>query len=355
MTLRSYLFRKISLIFIGSLFFFAFLLQIVDLLMNMWQYISEEVPFLTIGKLWLLYLPKAVSFSIPLSILFAVSYTLSDLYAHNELTVIFASGISLLKFVMPLLLFSFILSLAFFYFEDTVVVPSYGEKVSLQKKVLNQTTSYNNDNLVILSDSGKIVYKADYYDDIQKRLFNLFVFIRNEDMTLNKVIKSDSAMWNESLQQWVFSKPVTYTNIDETLVMNTGTDYICRELPDTFKNIRISVEEVNVTEAKKYIEKLRRTGMPTAEAENQYYKKFAFPFVLFIVVFLSAGLSGKSRKNVLLMSLVSCVCVAVLFYVTQMITMLLARFGYISPLWGAWFPVFLFIVLSIIILRYART
>ncbi len=355
MTLRSYLFRKFSLIFIGSLFFFAFLLQMVDLLMNMWQYISEEVPLSSIGKLWLLYLPKAVSFSIPLSILFAVSYTLSDLYAHNELTVIFTSGISLLKFVMPLLFFSFILSLGFFYFEDIIVVPSYREKVALQKKVLNQTTSYSNDNLVVLSDSGKIVYKADYYDDIQKRLFNLFVFIRNEDMSLDTVVKADSAIWDENLQQWIFSKPVTYTNVEETLVMNSGTDYVCTELPDTFKNITISVEEVNVKEAKRYIEKLRRTGMPTAEAESQYYKKFSFSFILFIVVFLSAGLSGKSRKNVLLISLVSCVCVAVLFYVTQMVTMLLARFGYISPLWGAWFPVFLFIILSIIILRYART
>ena len=76
---------------------------------------------------------------------------------------------------------------------------------------------------------------------------------------------------------------------------------------------------------------------------------------MFIVVFLSIGLSGKSRKNVLLISLSLSVSAAVLFYVLQMITMLLSKFGYISPFMGAWFPVFLFIVISIVLLHYART
>jgi lipopolysaccharide export system permease protein len=46
---------------------------------------------------------------------------------------------------------------------------------------------------------------------------------------------------------------------------------------------------------------------------------------------------------------------AVLYYVTQMVTMLLAQFEYISPLTGAWFPVILFILLSIVFIRFART
>ena len=95
--------------------------------------------------------------------------------------------------------------------------------------------------------------------------------------------------------------------------------------------------------------------MPYQEELSEYYKKFAFPAVVFIVVFLSIGISGKSRKNVLLISLSLSVAAAVLFYVTQMVTMILAAGGYISPLMGAWFPVFLFIIISIVLLYYART
>ena len=76
---------------------------------------------------------------------------------------------------------------------------------------------------------------------------------------------------------------------------------------------------------------------------------------MFIVVFLSIGLSGKSRKNVLLISLSLSVSAAVLFYVLQMITTLLSKFGYISPFMGAWFPVFFFTAGSAVLLKYSRT
>ena len=98
-----------------------------------------------------------------------------------------------------------------------------------------------------------------------------------------------------------------------------------------------------------------RVGLPYAEPLSVYYKKFAFPFIMFIVVFLSVGLSGKTRKNVMLISLASCISAAVLYYVFQMVTMLMAKFGVLSPFMGAWLPVFLFVVLSVVLLKYART
>ena len=82
----------------------------------------------------------------------------------------------------------------------------------------------------------------------------------------------------------------------------------------------ISIEEVTVDDAKKYIEYRRRAGLPYAEALSVYYKKYSFPCILFIVVFLSIGLSGRTRKNVLLVSLLLCIGAAVLYYIMQMVT-----------------------------------
>ncbi len=124
---------------------------------------------------------------------------------------------------------------------------------------------------------------------------------------------------------------------------------------EVFQSNVKNIQDVNAKQAKNYIEHLKRAGLPYQEELSEYYKKFAFPAVVFIVVFLSIGISGKSRKNVLLISLSLSVAAAVLFYVTQMVTMILAAGGYISPLMGAWFPVFLFIIISIVLLYYART
>ena len=82
---------------------------------------------------------------------------------------------------------------------------------------------------------------------------------------------------------------------------------------------------------------------------------FSFPFILFIAAFLAVGVTGKTRKNVLLISLASCIAASVLFYVTMMVTMVLAKHGYISAFAGAWSPVIFFTIISIVLLRFART
>ncbi len=351
----QYLLRRFIPVFLGATGFFSLILILVDLLMNLWGFISQQVPPEKILYVMLLYIPKTLSFSLPLSILFAVSYVLSDFYAKNELTAVFASGVSLLRFTMPLLILSLILSFGLFLFEDKVVVPTFAQKTSLQNELLNKNETKDNDRLVVIAEGGSIVYKADYYDDDKVYLRNLFVIFR-ESSELKTILRSSRAEWNG--EYWVMNKGFQYDYIDGQLEMKFPSLELMKTLtepPETFRNNTISVETVDVKEAKAYIKRLKRAGLPISEPLSEYYKKFSFPFVVFIVVFLSIGLSGKTRKNVLLISLVLCIGAAVLFYVTQMVTMLLAKFGYISPFVGAWFPVILFIFLSGVLLKYART
>lgn len=356
MKLTQYLFKRFVPLFLGALAFFALVLVLVDLLMNLWNYISNQVPGATVGRILLLYAPKCVWYATPLAILFAVSYTLSDFYANNELVAIFASGVPLISFTAPLLVFSFVLSIALFLFDDRVVVPTYAQKTVLQEKALDKEKSLNNDKIVVISDGGNIVYKADYYDDNAKRLYTLYVIVRNEDKTLAAVIRADSAVFQDG--HWWLSGGTEYAFSGGVMTMRSPDRALTERLteePTTFQNNTVSVETVNAREAKQYIAHLQKAGLPFSEELSLYYKKFAFPFVLFIVVFLSIGLSGKTRKNVLLVSLAACISAAVLFYVSQMITMLLAKFQYITPFMGAWFPVFLFVAISVVLLRYART
>ena len=356
MKIVEYLFRKVIPLFVGALFFFMLVLELVDLMMNLWNFISNGVSGLVVLRIMALYVPKCLWYATPIALLFSVSYTLSDLYANNELIAIFASGISLLRFTAPLLVFAFGMSFVLFFFDDKIVVPTYAQKTSEQEIVLKKNKTLNNDKIVILSENGNVCYKADFYEDDAKRLTSLFVIIRNDDKSLNAIIRAESAAWRED--KWMLSGAVQYTAHDGTItagsVSRENRDRLT-EPPETFQNNVISVETVDSATAKVYIEHLQKAGLPFAEPLSLYYKKFSFPFILFIVVFLSVGLSGKTRKNVMLISLASCISTAVLFYVTQMITMLLAKFGAISPFLGAWFPVFMFVVIAAIVLRYART
>ena len=359
MKLVFYIYRSFFGVFLGALAFFCLVLNLADLLMNLWRYISASASARDVFGVLFHYVPKTISYSVPIAFLFASAYTLSSLYAKNELVAVFACGVSLFRFTLPLLVFSLFMSFAMFFFEDRIVVPSYAKKLALQKIVLKQEEKRNNDRIVIMSDGGRVVYKADFYDDAASQLFGIYIVVRDEERHFVSAIRASSALWSEEESHWIFSGAVEYTRSENgNGIMMTdfsGKGDGFSEPPATFRNNTISVDEVSTREAAEYIEHLKKAGLPFAEAQSVYYKKFSFPFVVFIVAFLAIGLSGKTQKNVLLVSLGLSIGAVVLFYVIQMITMLLAKFGAIPPLTGAWFPVLLFVGISAVLLKFART
>jgi lipopolysaccharide export system permease protein len=55
------------------------------------------------------------------------------------------------------------------------------------------------------------------------------------------------------------------------------------------------------------------------------------------------------------MALLTSLGSAVVFYVIEMISMMLSKLGYIPPLAGAWFPVFVFTFIGFVLLRSSKT
>jgi lipopolysaccharide export system permease protein len=55
------------------------------------------------------------------------------------------------------------------------------------------------------------------------------------------------------------------------------------------------------------------------------------------------------------MSLFASISVAVVYYIMEMLSMTMAGLNYISPFVGAWFPVFSFVIIGLLLLRSAKT
>lgn len=352
--LQVYLFKQFLPVCFVSLLFFILILELVDLFSNLWRYLANNAPLSDVCRVMALYLPKCVSYALPIAVLFSASYTIGSMYARNELTAVFSSGYPLFALVLPLLLFGISLSFALFFFEDGVVIHSLVKKNDLNRVLTRSDASLSNANVVVMDDSARIVYTAEYYRDADRMMYDVFIVIRNSDGTLRAVVQAPSGKWDGT--SWKLENPAFFSFDGEGLLTPSGPeDFVFDEPPDLFRRNITSVDELPVKEAGKHIEALRRVGLPYAEDLANYYRRFSFPFTVFIVLFFSVSLAGRFKKNILLMSLLLSLSVAVSYYVLQMVTMLLAKWEYISPLAGAWFPVVVFIVAGIGILKTART
>ena len=114
--IQRYVLQLFFPVFTVALLFFILLLELADLFSNLAQYLQNGVKFIDLLRVMYFYLPKCVSFAMPLSVLFAASYTMGNMYAKNELTAIFASGFPLAALVAPLIFFGFLLSIGMFFF-----------------------------------------------------------------------------------------------------------------------------------------------------------------------------------------------------------------------------------------------
>ena len=358
MKFAIYILKKVVPFFLVSLFFIALILNLVDLFMNISKYLEMDAPAKDVVRVMVLYIPKTIWYAAPIAFLFSVTYVLSDLYSKNEMEAIFASGVSLFRFVMPVFVLAVVLSFGMFYLEDRLVVTTLEQKTALQKQLLDQEESANNENIVVISDSAKLIYKARRYRDAVRRLENVFFIFRNDDKTLQAIIHAQAALWNDENQIWDLEKAIQYENNDGNMIITPLSDVYKSQLTESYEIFRRTTKDVanvNVADAKIYIKHLKKAGLPYNEQLSVYYKKFSFPFILFIAAFLAVGVTGKTRKNVLLISLSLSIVAVVLFYVFQMVTMVLAKTGVMTPFMGAWLPDIVFIFIAGVLLKFSRT
>src|SRR5208283_4069716 len=182
--LRRMLLQQFLPIFVLSLVFFILLLQLIDIFGSIWRYFAHDVSVGQVAGIALMYLPKCVSFALPVSFLFAIAYTLGLFYANNELFAIFGSGVSLYRLVLPFLILGAALSVGGFFFEDEVVIPTFQAKNEMYSQAVRQVTTLSQSNVAVTSPDQRVVYVADYYNDALRRLTGITVVIRDDRMTL---------------------------------------------------------------------------------------------------------------------------------------------------------------------------
>jgi lipopolysaccharide export system permease protein len=354
MTLDRYLIRQFLPIFFIAIFMFVFLISLIDLFANLWRFLNYEVPFKEIFRVYYYYLPKSISFAQPISLLFATAYTLGDLYARNELTSVFSSGIPFWRFGSSLVLIGIIASVFSFYFEDRVVIPTLKIKNELSRTYLRQEARESNSDIVIKAREGRLIYSVDYYDDNSLTLNGLSIIEKDEAGNFLALIRAPTASWTG--EYWSLSNALIYA-WDDTLLKSRPLGAIdsYREDPATFRRSSYDVEFLPVREAGLLVADLKAAGLPFIGALADYYHRFSYATVSMVVIILSISMGGRFKKNILLMSLLASLLVAVVFYIMEMISMMMARLGYIPPLVGAWFPVGAFILIGLLLLQSAKT
>ena len=354
MIIDRYVIKHFIPIFFVAMGMFVLLIVLIDLFVNLVTYLNYEAQMSQILLASFYFIPKSVSYALPISLVFSVAYTLGDLYARNELTTIITSGVPYWRLCASFMLIGFCASFIAFFFEDNIVVPTFRIKNSMTRTLKHQRTAERNSDIVIKTHQGKRIYSVDYYDYNNRILNGVSIIEKDDEGNFESQIRAPTARWSND--HWEFINPVVYAwnddmiKVDQAIPPNTYD-----EDPELFRRSAVDPADLNARDAGALALDLREAGLPYVAALADVYHRYSFSSVSFIVVVLSISMGGRFRKNILLMSLFTSIACAVVFYVVEMVTMLMAKYGVIPPIFGAWFPVFLFIVIGTVLVRYSKT
>jgi len=345
-------------IFAFSLLFFVTMLQLVDVFANLWRYLAHNVPLVEILRLAFLYTPKCAAYSIPSALLFAIAFSLGNLYKNNELIAILGSGVSLNRLILPYLGLGLILSFGGFLFEDRIVIDTFKARNEMYRSLVQQVATFSNANVTVIGQDIRIVYQVDYYNDQKKTINGVMIVNHDQDGSFRYRIDADWGEWNG--RNWVLHNGRIYTWDQGANRLSARTEGIydrpeLSEPPQTFRRVARNMDEMGWKEAKAWVASLRKAGLPYREALTEYYKRFFFALNPLIVALIASGVGGRFKRNVLLMNLLVSLVISVVYFVVQMVALILAKNGYIPPLAGAGVSFILFSIFGAAMLRMART
>ncbi len=306
-----------------------------------------------------MYLPRCVSMSLAPALLFSAAYSFGSLRTSNELIVIHGSGVSLASFSVPVLLLAGLVSLAGFLFEDRVALPSLREKNSLARVLLGQKVTLNNAEIALLNRRAGVVWTADYFDNTEKSLSGVSAVRRDGDGRFVERVDARRAVWDEDRDRWNFQEARIWSRgsgggIEEIFQTRWSSEHYS-EPPASFRRGRKNLDELTVFEAREYVRFLKSAGLPYAGGMAEYYERYAFGLTPLVVTLLSIGAGGRLRKNIVLSSLLISLASATVYYVTRMVSILLARMDLVSPFAGAVAPLAVFLLCGVALFRTAHT
>ncbi|MDR2481974.1 MAG: LptF/LptG family permease [Spirochaetaceae bacterium] len=354
MIIDKYLVKHFAPVFLVALSMFVLLIIIIDLFVNLVTYLNYGAPFSQIMMASYYYVPKGVSYSLPISLLFAVAYTLGEFYAKNELTSIIAAGIPFWRVGVSLMVIGVIMSFFSFFFEDRVVIPMLREKNIVTRNIKQLGNTDDSANVVIKTKDGRRIYAVDFYDYQSLTLNGVIIVELDDNRNFLLQMRSQVGAWNGT--HWEFSNPVVYkweNDVIRVSKLESMDKY--DDDPELFRRSAVDPADLPAKDARDLVEDLKKVGLPYLMALADYYHRYSFSATAFIVIILSLSMAGRFRKNILLMSLLTSLVVSVIYYIIDMLAMMMARLGYVSPIAGAWFPVIFFIFVGAVLIKNSKT
>ena len=298
--------------------------------------------------------PKYLYDYTPISVLVAVLVRFSILSKNNEVTAFKASGVSVYRMAIPVILAAVVLSGGLFAFDHYIVPPANLEQDGLRNRIKGKPvqTYMRADRKWVRGGEGRF-YFYKLFDEKENAMLGVSVFeIDESKFYLSRHISAEKARWEPSLKQWVFQngwrrdlrpdKDYIRTVGFDSFAGETRTFSELKEAPEYFFRELKQGKQMNYLQLQSYIAELTQSGFNTTQLQVQYYKKFSTPLFALIMALIAVPFAFSGSRGGAMPAVGLSIGIAILYIAVNQLFEQVGNLNQLPPQIAAWSPDALF-------------
>ena len=337
---------------------FIVIFLVVNLFEKVSRFLEYDVPMDVIVKYYLFMIPYIVKWMNPIAVLLGVLFSLGTLSRNLEITAMTAAGLSLRRVISPVLFLGFAISVAVFYFGETVVPYADAKKEEIETvyiKRLPLLKTIRRINLAYRGKEGRFYYVR-VFDGIRNQMRDVRVIEKSEAGEVRRLIVAREAIWRGGRWQFRDGSIRTFRRTGDIAVTYFDKEYFdIPETPEDFMREEKSPETMKFNELADYVSNLESSGVDASKERVELYLKISVPLANFIVVFLGAPLALQSHRSGLAYGFGLAILLGFMLWGALAVGRAFGQNGTLPPLVAAFLPDTIFGVLGLGMLYRART
>ncbi len=289
-------------------------------------------------------IPMMVYQLAPLAALVATLITLGLLAKNNEITALKASGVSLFRISLPLLLAGAILTGGLFLLDDTFLPYANQRQDALHDRIKGRPAqTYFQPAHQWLVGENKKIYNYELFDPYNNLFGGLNVFeMGSANFRLRRRIYAERSHWEPNLNSWVLENGwvrdfsgATVTSY-KPFVVDSFSEL--SEPPSYFKREVLQYNQMNWRQLRSYIQGLKKAGFDTARLSIEWHKKFAFPLMVTLIILLAIPFAVLVGTRGAVGGVALAIGIAIVYWAIAALFEAMGTVGELPAFLAAWAP-----------------
>ena len=354
--LDVYIIKKFLLTFLMMFLLFIPIGILVDISEKIDKFKEHELSFTQILDYYSDFVWYYGYFLFPIFVFLSVIWFTSKLSSNSEITAILSSGISFNRFLRPYIISALIIFL-FSAFSGMFIVPEKNKSFNeFQFKYLSKNKKDRDlSNLYKQISENEYIYVSSY-NPTRSQAYNFSYELFNENKLLEK-ITARNIRWieDDSIFRLTDFFKRTFNEDLEIIESRRIYDTIFNFNIDDLSSLKYQAKALNFFELNDFIDEERASGSPLLNDHLlEKNRRFSIPFSVIILTLLAVSVSSFKRRGGIGINLAFGISLAFIFIFFDKFFSVLVIKTDLNAMLGAWAPNFVFLLITMQIMKMAK-